>query len=136
MKRHVCAAMIVAAIVLSAAGITEAASYPDMVGVWSGFESFVGWNAGGDPQFYYVGFEWSMEILDQDPATGNFYGVRDGRPFTGNVSTSKVVTIIEHGGSGDFRILNCKLTGKKLIGTMLHYRSDQIDTGTFTFYKQ
>ena len=133
MKKQYCMAMMVVAILLLTAGVTAAKSPMNLVGTWSGVVSFVGYNG----SFYYVDFLFSYEIQDQDPVTGNFYGLEQGfYAFTGNVSTSKIVTIIEYGGAGDIRILTGKVSGKKMTGTMQHYTPTQVDTGTFTFYKQ
>jgi hypothetical protein len=79
----------------------------------------------------------SFEIQDEDPATGNFYGLLVGfYPLTGNVSTNKIVTIIWYGAAGDYTILTGKVSGNKMTGTTQHFKSDQVDTGTFIFYKQ
>ena len=129
--------VVVAAVVLLTAGMTAAANskYPNLIGTWSGTVNFVGWNSSS--QFYYVPYVRSYEIQDQDLTTGNFYGLAiDYYPFTGNVATNKIVTIIEYGDAGDYRIITGKVTGNKMTGTMQHFKSDQVDTGTFTFTKQ
>ena len=135
MKKHLCVAvMVVVAVVLLTVGMTRAANHPNLVGTWSGVVNFVGWNT---TEFYYVDFVFTYEIQDEDLATGNFYGLQNGfYPFTGNVATNKVVTIIEYGADGNYRILTGKVSGKKITGTMQHFKSDQVDTGTFTFYKE
>jgi hypothetical protein len=120
---------------LSLAGVAMAANHPNLIGTWSGVVNFVGWN--NSVQFYGVDFVFPFEIQDQDPATGNFYGLRSGSyPITGNVSTNKIVTIVEYGDVGEYRILTGKVSGKKMTGTMQHFLPGQVDTGTFTFYKE
>ena len=115
MKKQFCIAIVIVAVLLLTAGMTSAAKFPDLVGNWSGRADFAGWNSTADPNFYYAAYEWTFEIQSQDPATGNFYGLRlDYYPFTGNVSTNKVVTIIEYGADGEYRILTGKVTGKKI----------------------
>ncbi|MGZ3534311.1 MAG: hypothetical protein ACXU9K_03720 [Thermodesulfobacteriota bacterium] len=137
MKKQFCVAMMVVAAVSLTAGVTTAKSPMNLVGNWNGTVNFVGWNSSANPQFYYVDFLFPFEIQSQDPATGNFYGLESGfYPFTGNISTNKIVTIIEYGANGDYRIITGKVTGKKMTGTMQHFKSDQVDTGTFTFYKE
>jgi hypothetical protein len=139
MKKQFCVAMMVvaAAVVLLTAGMTMAANHPNLIGTWSGVVNFVGWNSSANPQFYYVDFVFSYEIQDQDPVTGDFYGMQNGSyPFTGNVATNKVVTILEYGADGNTRIVTGKVSGKKITGTMQHFLPGQVDTGTFTFYKQ
>lgn len=133
MKKQFCVAMMVVALVLLTAGMTAAKSPMNLVGTWSGTVNFVGYNG----SFYYTAYVFSYEIQDQDPATGNFYGLEsDFYPFTGNVSASKIVTIVEYGAAGDYRIITGKVSGTKMIGTMQHFMPGQVDTGTFTFYKQ
>jgi len=136
MKKRLFVAMVVAVLLLTAGMSADAKSkYPNLVGTWSGTVNFVGWNS--TSEFYYVPHVLSLEIQNQDQNTGNFYGVRFGPyPFTGNVATSKIVTIIEYGNAGEFRIITGKVTGNKMTGTMQHFKSDQVDTGTFTFSKQ
>jgi len=137
MKKQFCVAMMVLAVVLLTAGMTTAASHKNMVGTWSGVIHFVGWNSLAPEPFYYVAFEFTYLIENEDFTTGNFYGQRDDYyPFTGNVATNKRVTIIEYGAAGEYRILTGTVSGKKMSGTMQHFKSDQVDTGTFTFYKQ
>ena len=139
MTRRFCVAMIVVAVVLLTAGMTTAANHKNMVGTWSGRVDFVGWNGSIQPpedQFYYDWFTFTYEILSEDFTTGNFYGLQNGfYPFTGNVATNKRVTIIEYGADGEYRILTGTVSGKKMSGTMQHFKPGQIDTGTFTFYK-
>lgn len=134
MKKQFCVAMVVAAVVLLTAGMATAKNPINLVGTWSGVVHFAGWNG----SFYYVDFVFSYEIQDQDPATGNFYGLQNGAyPFTGNVATNKVVTIIERGATdGNIRIVTGKVSGNKITGTMQHFLSGQVDTGTFTLYKE
>jgi hypothetical protein len=135
MKKRFCVAMMVLSVILSTAGMITAASHKNMVGTWSGRVDFVGWNS--SVGFYYDWFTFTYEILSEDFATGNFYGYGIGpTPFTGNVATNKRVTIIEYGNAGEYRILNATVSGRKMSGTMQHFKSDQVDTGTFTFYKQ
>jgi hypothetical protein len=136
MKKQYCVAMmVVAAVVLLTAGMTTAANHPNLIGTWSGTVNFVGWNSSS--LFYYTANVFSYEIQNQDLATGNFYGIEFGiYPFTGNVATNKIVTIVEYGADGDYRILTGKVSGNKMSGTMQHFKSDQVDTGTFTLYKQ
>jgi hypothetical protein len=137
MKKQFCIAIVMVTVLLLTAGMTSAASFPNLVGNWSGRADFVGWNSIAVPNFYYAAYEWTFEIQNQDSATGNFYGLRlDFYPFTGNVSTKKIVTIIEYGAAGEYRILTGKVTGKKIIGTMQHFKSDQVDTGTFVLEAQ
>jgi len=137
MKKQFCVAMMVVVVVLLAAGMTTAASHKNMVGTWSGTVYFVGWNSTAPEPFYYVPYVFTYEILSEDFTTGNFYGQLDGYyPFTGNVATNKRFTIIEYGAAGEYRILTGKVSGKKMSGTMQHFMSEQVDTGTFTFYKQ
>ena len=141
MKKQFCMAMmVVVAVVLLTAGMTAAANHKNLIGTWSGTVNFVGWN-GSYPvvpdQFYYAAYVFTYEIQNEDLATGNFYGLEiDSYPFTGNVATNKTVTIIQYGDAGDYRILTGTVSGKKMSGTMQHFKSDQVDTGTFTFYKQ
>jgi hypothetical protein len=135
MKKQFCIAFVVVVLLLTA-GITSAAKFPDLVGSWSGTVNFVGWNSAADPQFYYAPYVFTYEIENQDPATGNFYGHELGRPFTGNVSTNKVVTIIEYETAGEYRVITGKVTGKKIKGTMQHFMPNQVDTGTFILEKQ
>jgi hypothetical protein len=139
MKKHFCVAMMVFALVLSTAGMTTAANYKNMVGTWKGTVYFVGWNSSHPENggFYNAVYEFTYEILSEDFTTGNFYGLRgDDYPFTGNVATNKKITIIEYGAAGEYRILTGTVSGKKMSGTMQHFKSDQVDTGTFTFYKE
>ena len=137
MKKQFCVAMMVLAVVLLTAGMTTAANHKNMVGTWVGIVNFVGWNSSDPEPFYYVAYVFTYEILSEDFTTGNFYGQRDDYyPFTGNVATNKRVTIIEYGAAGEYRILTGTVSGKKMSGTMQHFKSDQVDTGTFTFYKQ
>ena len=137
MKKQFCVAMMVLAVVLLTAGMTTAASHKNMVGTWSGTVYFVGWNASAPEPFYYVHYVFSYEILSEDFTTGNFYGSEDsGYPITGNISTDKRVTIIEYDADGVYRLITGKVSGRKMSGTMQHFKSDQVDTGTFTFYKQ
>jgi hypothetical protein len=137
MKKQFCVAMMVVAVVLLTAGMTTAANHKNMVGTWVGIVYFVGWNVSDPGPFYYAEYEFTYEILSEDFTTGNFYGRRDDYyPFTGNVATSKRVTIIEYGNAGEYRILTGTVSGKKMSGTMQHFKSDQVDTGTFTFFKQ
>jgi hypothetical protein len=140
MKKQFCVAMMVLAVVLSMAGMTTAANHKNMVGTWEGTVYFVGWNSLIQPpedQFYYDYFQFTYEILSEDFTTGNFYGLETGfYPFTGNVATNKRVTIIVYEADGEYRILTGTVSGKKMTGTMQHFKSDQVDTGTFTFYKQ
>jgi hypothetical protein len=136
MKKRLCVAMVVAVVLLTA-GMTAAAKskYPNLIGTWSGTVYFVGWN--NSTQFYYDPYVMSFDIQDEDLTTGNFYGIQNGSyPFTGNVATNKIFTIIEYGTAGAYRIITGKVTGKKMTGTMQHFKSDQVDTGTFTFYEQ
>jgi len=135
MTRRFCVAMIVVAVVLLTAGMTAAANHKNMVGTWSGIVNFVGWNS--VEGFYYVDFVFTYLIQNEDFATGNFYGLETGAyPFTGNVATNKRVTIIVYEGTGEYRILTGTVSGRKMSGTIQHFKSDQVDTGTFTFYKQ
>ena len=135
MKKQFCVAMMVLAVILSTAGMTTAANHKNMVGTWSGTVNFVGWNS--VEGFYYVDFVFTYLIQNEDFATGNFYGTRSiSYPFTGNVATNKRVTIIEYGDPGEYRILTGTVSGKKMSGTMQHFKSDQVDTGTFTLYKE
>ena len=136
MKKQFCMAMMmVVTVVLLTAGMTTAANYKNMVGTWSGTVNFVGWNSVDGS--YYVDFVFAYLIQNEDFTTGNFYGQRDDYyPFTGNVATNKRVTIIEYGAAGEYRILTGTVSGKKMSGTMQHFKSDQVDTGTFTFYKE
>ena len=139
MKKQFCVAMMVLAVVLLTAGMTKAASHKNMVGTWSGIVNFVGYNSSypEEDQFYYVPYVFSYEILNEDFTTGNFYGLETGfYPFTGNVATNKRVTIIVYEADGEYRILTGTVSGKKMTGTMQHFKSDQVDTGAFTFYKQ
>ncbi len=137
MKKQFCVAMMVVAVVLLTAGMTTAANHTNLIGTWSGTVNFVGWNSTANPHFYYAAYVFTYEIQDEELATGNFYGLEsDYYPFTGNVATNKTVTIIQYGTAGDYRILTGKVTGKKMTGTMQHFKSDQVDTGPFTFYKQ
>jgi hypothetical protein len=136
MKKRLFLAMVVAVLLLTT-GMTASAKskYPNLLGTWSGTVNFVGWNSSS--QFYYVPYVMSYEIQNEDQNTGNFYGFGIGPlPFTGNVTTGKIVTIIEYGSAGEFRIITGKVTGNKMTGTMQHFKSDQVDTGTFTFFKQ
>ncbi len=135
MKKQFCVAMMVmAAVVLLAVSISTAKSPMNLVGTWTGVVSFAGWNG----SFYYVDFEFSYEIQNQDPTTGNFYGLEFAGPYpcTGNISTNKVVSIIVYGAAGEYRIVTGKVSGKKMTGTMQHFTPTQVDTGTFTFYKE
>jgi hypothetical protein len=135
MKKQFCVAMMVVAVVVLTAGMTTAANHKNLIGTWSGAVNFVGWNSSS--QFYYTAYVFSYEIQDEELATGNFYGLESGfYPFTGNVTIDKKVTIIEYGAAGDYRILTGKVSGNKMSGTMQHFLSDQVDTGSFTFYKQ
>ena len=135
MKKQFCMAMMVVAVVLLTAGMTAAANHKNLIGTWSGTVNFVGWNSLSE--FYYTDYVFTYEIQNEDLATGNFYGLEiDYYPFTGNVATNKTVTIIQYGDAGDYRILTGTVSGKKMSGTMQHFKSDQVDTGTFTFYKQ
>jgi hypothetical protein len=137
MTRRFCVAMIVVAVVLLTAGMTAAANHKNMVGTWSGIVNFVGWNSSAPEPFYYVDFVFSYLIQNEDFTTGNFYGLETGfYPFTGNVATNKRVTIIVYEADGEYRILTGTVSGKKMTGTMQHFKSDQVDTGTFTFYKE
>jgi len=137
MTRRFCVAMIVVAVVLLTAGMTTAANHKNMVGTWSGIVNFVGWNSSAPEPFYYVDFVFSYLIQNEDFTTGNFYGLETGfYPFTGNVATNKRVTIIVYEADGEYRILTGTVSGKKMTGTMQHFKSDQVDTGTFTFYKE
>ena len=140
MKKRFCVAMMVLSVILSTAGMITAASHKNMVGTWSGRVDFVGWNGSIQPpedQFYYDWFTFTYEILSEDFTTGNFYGVQNGvNQFTGNVATNKRVTIVEYGNPGVYRILTGTVSGRKMSGTMQHFKSDQVDTGTFTFYRQ
>jgi hypothetical protein len=135
MKKHFCVAMMVLALVLSTAGMTAAANHRNMVGTWSGVVNFVTWNSVSG--FDYVDFVFTYLIQNEDFTTGNFYGVQNGfYPFAGNVATNKRVTIIEYEADGEYRILNGTVSGKKMSGTMQHFKPGQVDTGTFTFYKE
>ncbi len=137
MKRCLGVAMVVVAVVLLTGGVAAAKSPPNLVGDWVGTASFVGWNG----SFYYVLGGWGFDIQNQDPVTGDFYGIEHYThiPITGNVATNKVVTIITYGGSGNCHIFTGKVTGTKMIGTMQHFlpgSPGQIDTGTLTLIKQ
>ena len=136
MKKHFCVAMMVVAVVLSTAGMAAAANHKNMVGTWSGIVNFVGWNSEGG--FYYTNNVLFIYLIqNEDFTTGNFYGLEaDYYHFTGNVATNKRVTIIEYGDAGEYRILTATVSGKKMSGTMQHFKPGQIDTGTFTFYKE
>ena len=135
MKKHFCVAMMVLALVLSTAGMTAAANNKNMVGTWSGVVNFVTWNSVSG--FDYVDFVFTYLIQNEDFTTGNFYGLQNGSyPFTGNVAINKRVTIIEYGNAGEYRILTGTVSGRKMSGTMQHFKPGQVDTGTFTFYKQ
>jgi hypothetical protein len=135
MKKQLCVAMMVLAVILSTAAMTTAANYKNMVGTWSGIVNFVGWNS--VEGFYYVDFVFTYLIQNEDFTTGNFYGLETGAyPFTGNVATNKRVTIIVYEADGEYRILTGTVSGKKMSGTMQHFKSDQVDTGTFTLYKE
>ena len=137
MKKQFCMAMMVLTLVLLTAGMTVAANHKNMVGTWSGIVNFVGWNSSALEPFYYVPYVFSYEILNEDFTTGNFFGQRDDYyPFTGNVATNKRVTIIEYGADGEYRVITATVSGRKMTGTMQHFKSDQVDTGAFTFYKQ
>ena len=145
MRKQFCVAMMVLAVVLLMAGMTTAANHKNMVGTWSGIVNFVGWNSSypEDEGFYYDEYVFTYEILSEDFPTGNFYGLETGYyPFTGNVATNKRVTIIVYEDAGEFRILTGTVSGKKMYGTMQHYipatvdTPAQVDTGTFTLYKE
>ena len=136
MKKTVLITLVIV-VSLSLAGVAMAAKYPDLTGTWSGTVNFVIWNSSSG--FSYTDLVFTYEIQDEDPATGNFYGFDNSLPpfpFTGNVATNKIVTIIEYFTSGEFRIFTGKVTGKKISGTVQHFHPNQIDTGTFTLYKQ
>jgi hypothetical protein len=134
-KQFYMAMMTVVAVVLLTAGMTAAANHKNLIGTWRGAVYFAGWNS--LEGFYYVDFVFTYEIQDEDLATGNFFGIQNGvNQFTGNVATNKRVTIIEYGAAGEYRILTATVSGRKMTGTMQHFKSDQVDTGTFTFYKQ
>jgi len=136
MKKQFWVAMMGLAVVLLAAGMTAAANHKNMVGTWSGIANFVTWNSEGG--FYYTNnVLFTFLIQNEDFTTGNFYGLEaDAYPFTGNVATNKRVTIIEYEGAGEYRILTGTVSGKKMTGTMQHFKPTQVDTGTFTFYKE
>jgi len=139
MKKQFCMAMMVVTVVLLTAAMTTAASHKNLMGTWDAMVNFVGWDSSNpDPdKFYFSPNFFSYEIQDEDLATGNFYGLRNGfYPFTGNVSINKKVTIIEYGADAEYRILTGTVSGKKMTGTMQHFKSGHIDTGTFTFYKE
>jgi hypothetical protein len=132
---------IITAVVLLTAGLAAAASPPNLVGTWEGTGNSVGW---GSSNWIYQGFKYDVvgptfTIQDQDPVTGNFYGnlgeYYTGYVvvffFTGNVSTNKTVTIV-----GGDSIITGKVSGNKFSGTMVRFVSDQIETQTFTVYKQ
>ena len=137
MKKQFCVALMALVVILSTAGMTTAASHKNMVGTWKGTVYFVGWNSSAPEPFYYVPYVFTYEILSEDFTTGNFYGQRNEYyPFTGNVATNKRITIIEYGDAGEYRILTATVSGKKVSGTTQHFKPDQVDTGTFTFYKQ
>jgi hypothetical protein len=137
MKKQFCMAMmVVVVVVLLTAGMTAAANHKDLTGTWSGTVNFVGWD-NNSSEFYYTAYVFTYEIQNEDLATGNFYGREAGAyPVTGNVATNKRVTIIEYEGADQHRILTGTVSGKKMSGTMQHFKSDQVDTGTFTFYKE
>jgi len=136
MNKQFCVAMLVLIALLSPAGLAMAANHKNMVGTWSGIANFVTWNSEGG--FYYTNnVLFTFLIQNEDFTTGNFYGLEaDAYPFTGNVATNKRVTIIEYEGAGEYRILTGTVSGKKISGTMQHFKPGQIDTGTFTFYKE
>ena len=136
MKKQFCMAMMVLTLVLLTAGMTVAANHKNMVGTWSGIANFVTWNS--ESGFYYTNnVLFTYLIQNEDFTTGNFYGLEaDAYPFTGNVATNKRVTIIEYEGAGEYRILTGTVSGKKISGTMQHFKPGQIDTGTFTLYKE
>ena len=137
MKKQFCVAMMVLAVVLLTVGMTTAANHKNMVGTWEGTVYFVGWNSSVPEPYYYVPHVFTYEILSEDFATGNFYGLEVGfYSFTGNVATNKRVTIIVYEGTGEYRILTGTVSGRKMSGTIQHFKSDQVDTGTFTLYKQ
>ena len=145
MKKHFCLATMVLAVVLSTAGMTAAANHKNMVGTWKGTVSFVGWNSSypENEGFYYDEYVFTYEIMSEDFATGNFYGLETNYyHFTGNVATNKRVSIIVYEDAGEYRILTGTVSGKKMSGTMQHYKPAnvdtpaQVDTGAFTFYKQ
>ena len=130
--------MLAIVVSLSFTGVAMAANPPNLIGTWSGTVHFVIWN-NISSQFSYTDLVFTYEIQDQDPDTGNFYGLDNSLPpfpFTGNVATNKIVTIIEYFTAGEFRIFTGKVTGKKISGTVQHFHPDQIDTGTFILYKQ
>ncbi len=136
MKRTVLI-MLVLVVSLSLAGVAMAANHPNLIGTWSGTVNFVTWNV--NTGFSYIDLVFTYEIQDEDPATGNFYGFDNSVPpfpFTGNVATNKIVTIIEYFTPDEFRIFTGKVTGKKISGTVQHFHPDQIDTGTFTLQRQ
>jgi len=134
-KKYSLMMVVVFAGVLLTTGMAAAAKYPNLVGTWSGPVYFVGWDESGG--FFNATFVFSYNIQSEDPATGNFLGLRNGFfPFTGHVSTNKTVTLIEYGASGDYRILTAKVTRTTISGTMQHFLPGHIDTGTFTLKKE
>jgi hypothetical protein len=134
MKR-LCIGLTILALVLGLAGASLAGGPPNVVGTWSGSINFAIWDqTGGFANDHYW---FSFEIQNQDPISGNFHGLQNTRPFTGNVSKNKVVTLIQRSNSGDdFAILTGKLSGKTITGTMQHWTPTHIDTGTFTLTKE
>ncbi|MEJ5376289.1 MAG: hypothetical protein WHX93_06900 [bacterium] len=135
MKKLFYVPIMVAAVVLVTASMSRAAEFPNLLGNWDGAVSYVGWNESSS--FYYASSGFPIEIQIQDFGNGNFYGLmNDYYPFTGNVSKKKVVTIILYGASGDYKIITGKVSGNKMTGTMQHFKPGQVDTGTFTLYKQ
>jgi hypothetical protein len=122
-------------LVLLTAGMAAAAKYPNLIGTWSGQVDFAGYSDSGG--FYYASAPFSFNIQSQDPTTGNFYGLESGYfPFTGNVSTNKIITIIYIDANGGYRFITGKVQGSKISGTMQHFRPGSIDTGKFTLIKE
>jgi hypothetical protein len=132
MKKRLCVAMVVVALVLLTVGMAAAAKYQNLTGTWSGNLWAVYWNNGSYNR--YQGTDLVLVVTDQDE-NGTFYGTFDGDPLTGSIATNKTITACVYSG-GRYGIINGKLKGKKLIGTFTDFETNWIQTMKFELLRQ
>ena len=123
--------------VLLTANITTAANHKNMVGTWSGIVNFVSWNSEGG--FYYTNNVLFIYLK---------FRTRTLLPVIFMVLKLTTITLpavslrTKESPSLCTRMLVSiefsprTVSGKKMSGTMQHFKPGQVDTGTFTFYKE
>jgi len=112
--------------------IGTAAKIPDLIGTWTGPESWLDWD--GSIYQYHGPEEGSLVVTNQTGAM--FYGTIFDQPLVGNISTNKEITATAAAWGG-VMILNGKLTGKKIKGTFNYsFGTTWVEVGSFEFTKQ